>query len=273
MNRTRFWAELSARDFRSLDTARAIAVLPVAAIEQHGPHLPLDVDATLADGFIRRTAALLAPDSPVLFLPTQSIGKSDEHARFAGTLSLPAETLIAQWRAIGASVAAAGVRKLVFFNTHGGNVSTMDIVGRELRVAHDMVVFSTNWFSLGLPSGIGAADELRDELRFGVHGGELETSLMLALAPQRVEMALAERFESSRERHARDFPLLGGGTAARFSWMSQDLNPKGAIGNAADATAEKGESILDFVSHRFAALLAEVDRFGLDELREQPSSD
>ena len=269
MNRSRFWAHLSARDFRTLDVARAIAVLPVAAIEQHGPHLPLDVDAALADAFVQRTAALLPPDSPVLFLPTQAIGKSDEHMRFAGTLSLPAETLIAQWRAIGASVAAAGVRKLVFFNTHGGNVSTMDIVGRELRAAHDMLVFSTNWFSLGLPPGIGDADELR----FGVHGGELETSLMLALAPQHVDMSAARHFRSSRERHAVEYPLLGGGTAARFSWLSQDLNPEGAAGNAAAATAEKGEAILAHVSGQLAALLAEVERFPITSLRAAPWSD
>ncbi|MGE0316157.1 MAG: creatininase family protein [Lautropia sp.] len=268
MSRSRFWADLTTRDVQHVDRTRAIAVLPVAAIEQHGPHLPLDVDAALADAFVRRTAVLLPDDSPVLFLPTQAIGTSQEHARFAGTLSLPATTLIAHWLAIGASVAAAGIRKLVIFNTHGGNVSTMDIVGRELRLRHDMVVFSTSWFTLGLPPGIGDAHELR----FGVHGGELETSLMLAIAPQRVDMQAAARFESSRERHARDFPLLGGGTAARLSWMSQDLNPQGATGNAAAATASKGEAILAHVAREFAALLAEVDRFGLDELRAGPAT-
>lgn len=263
---THRWADLSARDFQQLDAAAAVAVLPVAAIEQHGPHLPLGVDAILAEGLVAATIARLAPDSRALFLPVQSVGKSDEHGRFAGTLSLSAETLVALWTQIGASVAATGVRRFVFFNTHGGNVSAMDIVGRDLRARFDMAVFTTNWFSLGLPEGIGDADELR----FGVHGGELETAMMLALAPQRVDMTRAEDFASARRRHARDFPLLGNGTAARFSWMAQDLNPSGVAGNAKAATAATGRAVVAHVAERFAALLAEVERFPLSELRERP---
>ena len=261
------WAHLTSADFRTVDTSALVAVLPVAATEQHGPHLPLDVDTVIADGLVSATADRLDPSCPVLFLPTQTIGKSDEHAAFAGTLSLDATTLAANWLAIGRGIAAAGVRRLVLFNTHGGNVSTMDIVGRTLRVEQDMAVFSVNWFDLGLPARVADADELR----FGVHGGLVETALMLALAPDRVRMALAENFHSARRDHARQFAILGDGRSSRFSWATQDLNPKGAAGNAGAATAKAGRAIIDHVASRFAALLAEVARFPLDALVDGPS--
>ena len=264
--RTRFWAELSARDFQRLDLARHVAVLPVAAVEQHGPHLPLDVDATIADGLIAATVNRLAPDCPVLFLPTQRIGKSDEHEAFAGTLSLDAPTLIATWTAIGQAVARAGVRRLVLFNTHGGNVSTLDIVGRTLRVRDRLVVFTVNWFSLGLPDGVADADELR----FGIHGGLVETAVMLALAPERVRMDQAERFASARQAQAGAFVHLADGSSARWSWATQDLNPKGAVGDAASATAELGHAIIEHVAERFARLLDEVARFPLNALVDGP---
>ena len=258
----RYWARLTTEDFRTIDPAGTVAVLPVAATEQHGPHLPLDVDTAIADGLVAATIARLDPGCPVLFLPTQTLGKSDEHAAFAGTLSLDANTLAATWLAIGRAVAATGVRRLVLFNSHGGNVSTMDIVGRTLRVEQRMAVFSVNWFDLGLPPGIADADELR----FGVHGGLLETALMLALAPARVRMDRAENFGSVRRDHARQFPILGDGRSARFSWATQDLNPKGAAGNAGAATVEAGRAVIEHVATRFADLLAEVARFPLSTL-------
>lgn len=264
---SRYWAELTSDDFRRLDAAATVAVLPVAATEQHGPHLPLEVDATIADGLVAATISQLAPGCPVLFLPTQAIGKSDEHQAFAGTLSLDATTLAANWLAIGRAVAATGIRRLVLFNTHGGNVSTMDIVGRTLRIDHGLAVFSVNWFDLGLPEGIADADELR----FGVHGGLVETALMLALAPARVRMGLAQDFASVRREHARRYPLLGDGRSSRFSWAAQDLNPAGAAGNARAATAEAGQRIIAHVAARFAALLAEVASFPLETLVEGPA--
>ena len=264
---SRYWARLTTADFGSIDTSACVAVLPVAATEQHGPHLPLNVDTVIADGLVEATIARLEPACPALFLPTQVIGKSDEHLAFAGTLSLDAATLAATWRAIGRAVAAAGVRRLVLFNTHGGNVSTMDIAGRSLRVDEGLAVFSVNWYDLGLPAGIADADELR----FGVHGGLVETALMLALAPATVRMALAENFPSRRQDHARQFEILGDGRSSRFSWATQDLNPKGAAGNARGATAEAGQAIIDHVATRFAALLGEVARFSLDNLVDGPS--
>ena len=144
---SRFWAELSTRDFAALDPATAVAVLPLGATEQHGPHLPLCVDSMLADGIVAAALPMLGAELPVLFLPTQQIGLSPEHARFPGTLTLSAGTLIRMWKEIGACVARAGVRKLVLFNAHGGHVGAMDIVARELRAEQGLIVLSVSWFN------------------------------------------------------------------------------------------------------------------------------
>ena len=252
--KSRFWADYSAREFAQLRCEELIAVLPVAAIEQHGPHLPVSVDTTIINGVIAAALPHIGAEIGALFLPTQQVGKSNEHARFPGTLSLSAGTLVANWMEIGACVAASGVRKLVLFNSHGGQVSVMDIVARDLRARHDMMVFACNWYGLGLPDGLIS----EHEMRFGIHAGELETAMMLSLTPQLVDMRLAENFVSSSEGRAAQFALLGNGQAAKLGWQMQDLNPKGAAGNALAATAATGRAALDFVGRRFAALLAEI---------------
>ena len=262
-----FWADLTARDFAQLDAARTIAVLPVAAIEQHGPHLPLSVDTTLVNGVIAATLPHIADDVRVLFLPTQQVGKSNEHARYPGTLTLSATTLIANWMELGACVARTGIKKLVLFNSHGGQVSVMDIVARDLRAAHDMMVFASNWYSLGLPDGLIDAHEMR----FGIHAGELETSMMLALTPQYVDMQYAENFISSSAARAARFPQVGNGMAAKLGWQMQDLNPQGAAGNAAAATADKGRTVLDYVGKQFAVVLAEIAQVPPDTLIDGPA--
>lgn len=262
-----FWADLSARDFARLDAAHTIAVLPVAAIEQHGPHLPVSVDTTLVNGVIAATLPHIAGDVRVLFLPTQQVGKSNEHARYPGTLTLSATTLIANWMELGACVARTGIKKLLLFNSHGGQVSVMDIVARDLRAAHDLMVFSSNWYTLGLPDALIGADEMR----FGIHAGELETSMMLALTPQWVDMQYAEDFGSSSKARAAHYALAGNGMAAKLGWQMQDLNPKGAAGNAAAATAEKGHAAIEFAARQFAALLSEIARMPLDTLVERPA--
>jgi len=253
----RFWADYATCDLARMERASLVAVLPVAAIEQHGPHLPLSTDRDILDGLIAATVPKLPDDLPALFLPTQSVGKSDEHARFPGTLTLGAATLIAAWTEIGASVAAAGVRKLVILNSHGGQVAIVDVVARSLRIAHDMVVVGANWAALGLPEGLVS----EHERRHGIHAGEMETAMMLALHPDKVAMERARTFESLSERLERNFSHIGIAPGARLGWQAQDLNPAGAVGDAAAATAEAGRAIIDHVSDAIVALLADVHRF------------
>ena len=267
---SRFWADWTTRDFALRQSAGSIAstiaVLPVAATEQHGPHLPLRVDTALVDGVVAAALPHVGSTVPALFLPTQAIGLSPEHAAFAGTLTLKAETLIRLWTDIGESVAATGVRKLVLFNAHGGQVSAMDIVARDLRARLGMLVFSVNWYGLPLTGPQGEdLNALFDahEHRFGIHGGDMETSMMLALDPRSVEMAHAQNFASASEQRAQDFAVLGNGKSAKLGWQIQDYNPAGAVGNAAAASAEKGHALVEAAGRGLAQLLAEVHQMPL----------
>lgn len=272
--RSRFWADLSTLDFARLqaagEAAQVVAVLPVAAIEQHGPHLPVSVDQTLVDGIVAASLAHLPAEAPVLFLPTQQVGKSNEHLRFPGTLTLSAETVIRLWTEIGESVARAGVRKLVLFNSHGGQVSVMDIVARDLRTRCDLLVYSVNWFNLPLGEAVEGRFT-RDEHRFGIHAGDIETSMMLALRPQQVDMAQACDFRSTSQDRAAAFPILGNGLTAKLGWQMQDYNALGAAGNASLATAEKGRAVVDAAARQLALLLQEVARLPLSTLVDKPA--
>lgn len=270
---TRFWADLKTTDFARLDLSRCIAVLPVAATEQHGPHLPLNVDSSLVDGVIAAALPHLAEmdaDLPVLFLPTQAIGFSPEHTAFAGTLTLKASTIIALWTEIAECVAASGVKKLVILNSHGGQVGLLDVVARDLRARLGMLVYSVNWFNLPLIGEGGESVATRfsaEEHRFGIHAGDMETSMMLALKPEQADMSQAQHFHSTSQDRAQKFSILGDGRSAKLAWQMQDYNPHGAAGNAAAATAEKGKALLGAAGRSLAKLLGEIDLLPADTLR------
>ena len=186
------WMDLSGPELAALADENAVAVLPVAAIEQHGPHLPLATDAAIGEGLLAAALARYADDPrTVLILPTMAIGASMEHADFAGTLSLSPEQAIAQIETIGAAVARAGVRRLLLFNSHGGNKAVLDIAALNLRSAHGLLVIKANYFRFAPPADALSARELAH----GLHGGALETSLMLHFAPHAVRRAAIANFE------------------------------------------------------------------------------
>ena len=276
---SRFWADLSTQDFAQLISSgqaeRTIAVLPVAATEQHGPHLPLNVDTVLVDGVVAAALPHLAPELKVYFLPTQAIGLSPEHAPFPGTLTLKAETILRLWTDIAESVATAGIKKLLIFNSHGGQVSVMDLVARDLRARLGMLVYSASWFNLPLLDAKGRDVGTlfsADEHRFGIHAGDIETSMMLALAPAHVDMAQAQNFASTSQQRAQRFDILGNGKSAKLGWQMQDYNTAGAVGNAAAATTEKGRAVVEAAGRSLAKLLAEIDRLPLSTLVAKPKS-
>lgn len=274
-----YWSELTTQDFARIDKTRAIAVLPLAATEQHGPHLSLSVDTDIVNGVVAaswgplQTLQVNAESPlPVFFLPTQSVGLSPEHAAFAGTLTLKPETLIRLWTDIAESVKAAGFNKLVLLNAHGGHVGAMDVVARDLRARLGMLVYSVNWYQLPLTNVQG--EDLNSlfsphEHRFGVHAGDVETSAMLALQPHRVRMELAQNFASSAEQRATNFPILGNGRSAKLAWQMQDYNPAGAAGNAAAATAQKGQALIEAAGRSLAQLLLEIDRLPASTLKNE----
>lgn len=272
--RTRHWSDLVTTDFASLDLSRAIAVLPLGATEQHGPHLPLSVDSNLAHSMLQASMAHIAADLPVLFLPVQRIGYSPEHMAFPGTLSLKPETAMRLWTDIAESVLASGVRKLVLFNTHGGHVGLMDVVARELRTRLDMLVYGVSWFNLPLLHSDGSDLMQRfsaEEQRFGVHAGQLETAMMLALKPRLVRQTRMQHFASSSQQRAEHFPILGNGRSAKLAWSAQDLNSEGATGNAAAARLEDGLELVDAVGRALGQLLTEIDQLPSDTLRPGPA--
>lgn len=264
---SRFWADHTTAAIAGMDRADLIAVLPVAATEQHGPHLPLSTDTTIVDGIVRAAIPKLPDALPVLFLPTAQVGKSNEHARYPGTLTLSLTTLVAYWSDLAASVVRSGVRKLVFFNSHGGQMNAMDIVARDLRERHGILVVAASWYALGLPPGLFS----EHELRHGIHGGDVETSLMMALAPDDVRAERRERFGSLTETLERENRYLSITPRGKIGWQTQDLNPRGACGDATLASAAKGHAVLDFVSERLVELLHEVDAFDLARLGQSPA--
>ncbi|TAD88295.1 MAG: creatininase family protein [Alphaproteobacteria bacterium] len=256
------WADLSTVDFASLVTDRTIAILPVAAIEQHGPHLPVSVDTTLAEGILDRAIAQLPAEAEVLVLPTQAVGLSSEHLAFPGTLSLSVETILRLWTEIGESVARAGVRRLLLWNAHGGQPQIQDLVARDLRVRLGLFAVTCCWWKLGLPPGLFSAHELTH----GIHAGSVETSMMLHLAPDRVRMDRASTFPSLSEQLAEECAILSPEGAVGFGWMTDDLNPTGAVGNATDADAERGRALVEHAATRLVTLLAEMAAFDLNRL-------
>ncbi|MFB9224143.1 creatininase family protein [Paracoccus cavernae] len=261
----RYWADYSSREFAALDRERIIAVQPIGAIEQHGPHLPMSVDACTVDGVARRLARALPEDSPVLILPTQAVCKSDEHIDFPGTLTLSPETLLRVLTEIGASVARSGVRKIAFLNGHGGNIAVMDLAARALRVEHDMMAFSVNWFGFGMPEGTYSPLESGH----GIHAGDMETSVMLALDPDNVDMGLARDYRSRGQDLAETTRHIGLGRGVKPGWKIQDLNDDGACGEAHLASAAKGEATLDHAVARLVEAMAEIDAMPASWLRKR----
>lgn len=259
-----FWAELKSDEFRGLDPEATIAVLPVAATEQHGPHLPVMTDTAIAEGMIALLRERLPSDLGVLVLPIQSIGKSNEHLLSPGTLSLSAETLQRVLVETGEGVYRAGLRKLILANSHGGNASVLATVARELRVRFGMLAVSTHWRWFGLPEGM--YDAL--EARHGIHAGDIETSLMLSFRRDLVSMNKAKNFVSSAIAMEREFVHLGPTGSHAFGWIAQDLNADGAVGNAARATAEKGKLTAEHQIEGFIALLRDMTAFSLERLYE-----
>jgi len=243
----------------------AVAVLPIAATEQHGPHLPLCVDSAIVQTLCDSARKQLPADAPIWFLPTQAIGLSPEHASFAGTLSLRPETALALWQDIAAGVAAAGVQKLLIFNSHGGNVGLMDVAARQIRATHGMAVWHSSWFNLPLDAATQAPFSAAEQ-RFGIHAGQSETAAMLHIAPHLVDSAQVQNFVSSSQARAQNYPLLGDGKSAKLGWLMQDYNPQGAAGNAAAATAQQGQALLADASAKLVQMLQEISRIPLDQV-------
>jgi creatinine amidohydrolase len=258
-----YWQDRTTADFRRVDPETTVALLPVAAIEQHGPHLPLSTDAVINDGVVRAALALVSSRTTLLVLPALSVGLSPEHTSFPGTLSIADATLADAWTDVGRSVARAGVRKLVILNTHGGQKALVDLVAMRLRAELGMLVARATYFAFGSPPGLfDAAERAHD-----IHGGEVETSLMLQLAPELVRKDALADFKGLPHELAARNRVLGAEKPVGIGWRAEDLHPSGACGNAARADASKGAKHLAHLADRLATLAAELAATPLTTLK------
>ena len=262
----RDWTAFCSADIGKAEASRWIAVLPLAATEQHGPHLPFETDVLIAQAYLARVRAILPENLPVTFLPIEPVGISTEHIAFPGTQTLATDVALNKWMALCDAVAQTGIRKLVIVTSHGGNSAAMALIAQDLRAKHDMLAVSTSWSRFGAPEGLFSANELR----FGIHGGAVETSIMLAAFPEQVRESRIANFESAEKQMTKEFRWLSAGRPAPFAWAAQDLNPLGVVGDATLASAEKGTALLDHGAHAFAELRDDVRKFDLARLANRP---
>ena len=262
----RDWTGLYWPDIAGSNPADWIAVLPLAATEQHGPHLPVGTDVMIAEAYLADVRRQLPATIPATIMPVQPIGISTEHLNFPGTLTLPTETALQNWMAIGESVARAGIRKLVIVTSHGGNSAAMTLVAQDLRARYGMLAVTTGWNRFGVPDGLFSDAEIRH----GIHGGAIETSIMLARYPELVRTDRIADFQPSSMAIDRDFRWLSTQRPAPMAWLAEDLHCSGAAGDATQASAEKGERLLAHGVQAFCELLAEVARFDLARLGQMP---
>lgn len=239
-----------------------IVVLPLGAHEYHGPHLPFDTDTQIARAVTQRAAAKLPADSRVSFLEAEPVGYSVEHIHRKGTRTLTCEEAIARWIAIGKQQHDKGVRKFVMLNAHGGNSPLMTIVATELRCRFSMLAVATSWSRFGLPEGLISPEQQA----LDIHAGFIETSVMLAIAPETVKMQKAADFHNAQEDMAKEFIWLRAYGKHAFGWIMDDLNPQGAAGDARHASAEAGEKILDHAATGFVQLLTDIHHFDVKRL-------
>jgi len=247
---------LSTVDIAALPKERGVLVQPIGAIEQHGPHLPVMTDAFVAESIAAGAVRRLPDEAPVWVLPTLHYGKSSEHLGRAGTISLSTRTLLSVCEDVGRSVAASGFRRLVFVNGHGGNPSTLDTVARDIRTETGLMVFPVTTGRLGLPEGFDVPDE-----EFSIHGGHVETSLVLALDPSVVRMDRAQeggRAVADLYRDKRHLTLEG---TVPSAWVTDDLSANGVIGDPLKATEAFGSQIREAWESRLAAALLEIVGF------------
>lgn len=235
-------------------TPESVLLMPIGAVEQHGPHLPMSVDHVIAHEAATAVVDAVGDELDVWQLPTMSISKSNEHAWSPGTLWFSAETMLAMFRDLGRCLAATPARKLVFLNGHGGNTTLLATALRELRLEFGLQTFLTH---PSLPPAYGGSST-EDELGMGIHGGLQETSVFMHLRPDLVDLDAATRRVPERladNRHVR----FGG--SVMFGWLSDDFHPDGYIGDPTGATAEAGAELFAHAVAVIVEQLAEIREF------------
>jgi creatinine amidohydrolase len=252
--RARHFADLSGPEVASRLTERSILIQPLGAVEQHGPHLPLNTDLLIAQSVAEAAVTTYGDEVDAWILPPLAYTKSNEHAWSAGTIWLSATTLLAVLDDIGRCVATTPAKRLVFMNGHGGNSALVGTANREIRLHHGLMTFLTH---PGVPADQGGSSPA-DEHGMGVHGGTDETSIMLHLAPHLCDMSKAERRIPDGMIDNR-YVRFGGSVS--FGWMSNDFFDDGYIGDPTAATAERGKQLFEGAVTAFGEALREISTF------------
>ena len=250
----RNFAYLTWKQVDALPRETTLLVLPTAAIEQHGHHLPLATDTLINNLLLGKALSHIQPELPIYALPPVCYGKSNEHLGFPGTLSVSAQTFLAVVRDIGASVAASGFKKIVLYNTHGGNTSLVDVLARDLRAE-----FGLRTFSLFGSPDTAFEGVSQQERTYGFHAGEIETAYLLHAVPE-----LVRKEEYTTNYIARvDQPelLRPEGSSANFAWLTRDIAPSGVLGDPSAATVENGERWSNEAAARIAEILIAMYNF------------
>ncbi len=259
----RWWQTLTTVEAGAIEQSDPVVVLPVAAIEQHGPHLPLSTDLEIGLGLLSEAFRRLPDGFPAWALPPQAIGCSREHARFPGTLSLEPEQLSELIESTGEALAQIGVRRLVLSNSHGGNRHALEIAGLRLRDELGMLVVHASWFRFPQPEDVDLPD---GEWRHGIHGGAVETAMMMHLRPDLVRASEAARARSFGEDLQETLRRVAPEGSVSFSWLAGDLNPEGAVGDATLADADMGTHLVSHYGGVLAEVIEDARAFPLDRL-------
>ncbi len=251
---SRRYEDLAGPDIAERVTAESILLLPIGAVEQHGPHLPLAVDHVIAHETATAVVDRVGDELDIWQLPTISISKSNEHAWSPGTLWFSAETMLAMLRDLGRSIATTGCERLVLLNGHGGNTTILATALRELRLEFGLKTFLVH---PSVPPAYGG-ESTEDELGMGIHGGLHETSIYMHLRPEHVDLSRAER-KVPEGLDANEFVKFGG--AVMFGWLSNDFDPDGYIGDPTGASAELGARLFEANVAHLARQMAEIKNF------------
>jgi creatinine amidohydrolase len=247
------WSRLKAHELRDLAKRDGIVLVPIGATEQHGPHLPVMVDYRLATEVCHRAARLVVKTDPIAVTPTLPFGMSEHHMPLGGTITLDFPTMLSTFRCVVRSLTQHGFKRIFILNGHGGNTTPLDVIVTELTIEFKIpLAYATYW-------GIGEKRiaALLDRQKALLHACEAETSMIMALAPELVDS------DSLSQMHG---PYIPGGSsiagvnpaAVRWRYIPT-RSPNGVIGDAATASAEKGEKLLDAIAEELAITLKNKD--------------